>query len=66
MFTDGVTEAANPEDEFYGDQRLEQFVLEHGDKDPSELKRLIHKDVERHVNGAEQSDDVTLLILSVN
>ncbi len=66
MFTDGVTEAANPEDEFYGDQRLEQLVMEHGNKAPSELKRLIHKDVERYVNGAEQSDDVTLLVLSVD
>ncbi len=63
MFTDGVTEAANPDDEFYDDERLEAFCIAHRQLTASELLDRLSREVTDFVDGAEQSDDITILIL---
>lgn len=63
MFTDGITEAADKEDEFYDDPRLETCVLKNSNLNADKLKQIIFDDVKRFVGDAEQSDDITMLIL---
>lgn len=63
MFTDGVTEAKNPDDEDYDDERLEQFVLAHQHLNPSELIHELLHDMQEFVQGQSQSDDITILVL---
>ncbi|MBX7152071.1 SpoIIE family protein phosphatase [bacterium] len=63
MFTDGVTEAADRNDEFYDDERLEQCVVKHQNASAFQLKDLIHDDLKKFVGNAEQSDDITMLLL---
>ncbi len=63
MFTDGVTEAANKDDDFYDDERLEQCALKNTRLGAEALKEVIYDDVKRFVGNAEQSDDITMLIL---
>ena len=63
MFTDGVTEAADKEDNFYDDERLEQCALKNSKLGAEALKRVIYDDVKKFVGEAEQSDDITMLIL---
>jgi sigma-B regulation protein RsbU (phosphoserine phosphatase) len=63
MFTDGVTEATTKSDKLYDDDRLEKFVLANSNLSASDLIEAIYKDVETFVGNAEQSDDITLLIL---
>lgn len=65
MFTDGVTEAANPDDEFYDDDRLERCSTSHADAGAAEIRTAIFDDLQKFVRGAEQSDDITLLVLKV-
>lgn len=61
LYTDGVTEAKNPEEELYGEPRLLDD-LERGPKeDLTEMIHSIRAEVTRHANGAPQSDDVTML-----
>lgn len=64
LYTDGVTEAMNIEKELYSDQRLRNVL----NQVPSEiliedLLEVVKQDVDRFSNGAEQADDITMLVL---
>ncbi|MBQ7705526.1 MAG: SpoIIE family protein phosphatase [Selenomonadaceae bacterium] len=67
MYTDGVTEAMNKNEELYGEERLIN-CLNRSDKNFSveELLNFVRADVNAHVNGAAQSDDITMLALKIN
>jgi phosphoserine phosphatase RsbU/P len=65
LFTDGVTEANNLKDDLYGDERLEKFVQTNLDKSAQELQEVIYQDVKLFAGKAEQSDDITMLVLKV-
>jgi len=62
LYTDGVTEALNNEKELYGEERLLN-CLNNLDKNLSvaEILKIVRADVNKHVDGAEQSDDITML-----
>lgn len=60
IFTDGVSEAMNPESELYGLERLREFIGK-GSSRPLELGPAIREDVARHAAGREQNDDITLV-----
>jgi serine phosphatase RsbU (regulator of sigma subunit) len=62
IFTDGVTEAEKGDD-CYGDERLEQLVIGSRDNDPEQMARIIVEDVEKYVEGAPRSDDITMLLI---
>jgi len=65
LYTDGVTEALNPSQALYGEQRLEE-TLNDSDKKPMgvmELLPFIKESIDKFANGAEQADDVTMLAL---
>lgn len=64
LYTDGVTEAADPENRLYGEQRLLELVNSLEMAGPQELCRLIKEDVDRFAKGAPQFDDITMLSLS--
>ncbi len=64
LFTDGVTEAHNPDQELYSLARLEALLARQPDDiDSTALAKHIYADVKTFANGAEASDDVTLLVL---
>ena len=67
MYTDGVTEALNPNNELYGEERLIN-CLNRSDRNLSveELLAFVRADVNTHVDGAAQSDDITMLTLKIN
>ena len=66
MFTDGITEANSLKNGAYGDERLEKLVLENCNQSATNLRDNIYKDVRSFVKEAEQSDDITLLIVKAN
>lgn len=63
MFTDGVTEAENIHEDFFGDEALEDLIRLHAREPVSSLTSKIYSAVKAHVGVAEQSDDITLLVL---
>jgi len=67
LYTDGVTEALNPTNELYGEKRLID-CLNRSDKNISvtELLKFVREDVSKHVNGADQSDDITMIAVKFN
>ncbi len=64
LFTDGVTEAMDADGRLYGHERL-TALLDHLPEGmtASAIIETIHADVKDHANGAEPSDDITLLVL---
>lgn len=64
LYTDGVTEAMNRGGVLYGDPRLFDLLAE---VDPAAesatVVRRVMADVRAHADGAEQSDDITILAL---
>jgi serine phosphatase RsbU (regulator of sigma subunit) len=63
LYTDGITEAANPEQEEFGRERLVKICGEHRTESPKDLARSIEKVVDTFVDGIPYHDDRTLVIL---
>ena len=63
LYTDGLTEAENKQHEQYGEQRMLDTFASLTDNRPREVVENLIADVERFVDGAEQSDDLTLLFI---
>lgn len=65
LFTDGITEAMNRESELFGETRLAALVSEHGHLDAAELRERILREIESFVGGADQHDDMTMILMKV-
>jgi serine phosphatase RsbU (regulator of sigma subunit) len=63
MFTDGVNEAENGAKEQFGDLRLEGLLRRNATLEPGDLIAATLAEVERHADGAEQSDDITVMCI---
>jgi sigma-B regulation protein RsbU (phosphoserine phosphatase) len=63
LFTDGVSEAMSIDSEEYGEPRLEAVLQQSVSLRAQELLAAIHQDVLRHARGAQQSDDITMMIV---
>ena len=60
IYTDGISEAMNPASDLFGTDHLRQFISKNT-SNPTELGKLILKDVKRHAAGRYQNDDITLM-----
>ena len=65
LFTDGITEAMNGESDLFGDARLRRLVEEHGHLESGELRERILREIESFVGGADQHDDMTMILMKV-
>lgn len=61
LYTDGVTEAENKEKALYSDERLLEHLASWIGKNPSEMVTDVFQDIQNHADGAEQSDDITMM-----
>jgi serine phosphatase RsbU (regulator of sigma subunit) len=64
LYTDGVVEARSPQGEFFGEERLADFVIRAeaaGDPPPETLRRLMHSVLE-HQAGRLQDDASIVLV----
>jgi phosphoserine phosphatase RsbU/P len=63
LFSDGITEAMDPEEELFGVGRLREVLSGHMDTPLDQLQRCVLESVENFARGAHQADDVTLLLV---
>ena len=63
LYTDGVTEALNKAEELYGDDRLEECLNRLGARrlKIEEIMSEVKRSLDDYVDGAPQSDDLTML-----
>src|SRR6266545_1431641 len=63
LYTDGVTEAQNPQGEEFGRERLAEAVKTHRHLNARELITAVHKEVIDWTDGRGASDDVTFFVI---
>ena len=63
MFTDGVTEAMNPEGEEFGTGRLQTTLGGLAGKSSQQIIGGVRDAIKDFADGAEQSDDITMLVV---
>ena len=62
LYTDGITEATNANDEDYGRSRLIDVLEKHQSSSSSEICRALLSDV-RRFSGSAPADDATVLVI---
>ncbi len=66
LYTDGVVEAFNREELAYGEQKFEEFLNNNVNQSIETIINKSFTDVSDFVDGAPQSDDITLLGITFN
>ena len=66
LYTDGVTEATDSENNLYGEERLLALLNSMGDLSGEEICRAVKADMDAFVGDAPQFDDITMLYLKYN
>jgi sigma-B regulation protein RsbU (phosphoserine phosphatase) len=64
LYTDGVTEAMNRKDELYNEDRLKSFLNTQRGNSIKDIIYHLRTDVDLFADGADQSDDITMLALT--
>lgn len=65
IYTDGVPEATNSEEELFGEERLLAALNREPDADPEKLLWNMAEDMDAFMAGAPQFDDTTMLALKM-
>lgn len=66
LYTDGVTEATDSENNLYGEERLLALLNSMGNLSGEEICRAVKADIDAFVGDAPQFDDITMLYLKYN
>ncbi len=65
LYTDGMTEAIDEQEEEFGEERLEELLNSYAGFSAQDMGEKVIEDVKRFQTGMPQFDDMTMLILKV-
>ena len=65
LYTDGLNEAENCQQEQYGEERIIQMMTSHPAQSTHDIIEALKADADRFRDGAEQNDDLTMLAFRV-
>ena len=65
FYTDGITEALNPEVEEFGEQKLLDTIINDPYRSAEELRNNIYEELIKFTQGESQYDDLTLIVLQI-
>jgi phosphoserine phosphatase RsbU/P len=63
LYSDGVTEAMDPDEQLYGNARLRATLLGKHELPLDEIQKTVLESVENFARGARQADDLTILLV---
>jgi len=63
LYTDGITEAEDTDDDQYGLERLCEVVSQHWAQSAEAIKKAVIAEVRKHIGEQEVYDDITLVVL---
>jgi len=66
FFTDGISEAMNEAEDFFGEGRLGRLAEEHAHLSSDELRERVLREIDAFVGTAPQHDDMTMILLKVD
>jgi len=61
--TDGIWEARNPSDEFYGKERLHNLIMTHKDETAGQIASAVVESVLDFCSDVSPTDDITLVVI---
>ena len=65
LYTDGLNEAENRQQQQYGEDRIIQLMTSLASQSPRDIVEALKADADRFRDGADQSDDLTMLAFRV-
>lgn len=65
LYTDGIVEALNERETFYGEQRLNNLLKRSKRKSSKDILETLSQDVKSFVGKAKQHDDMTMLVMKL-
>lgn len=63
IYSDGVTEAVDGDDQEFGDERLCEVVTQHRTRSAADILEALFDAVERHQSNQPQYDDITAVVI---
>ncbi len=63
LYTDGVTEAMNGDEEMFGEERLEELLVAHRHKSARDIEEHVYTEIRDFAAGAAQADDLTMVVV---
>jgi len=63
IFSDGIPEAMDKDENEYSDERLDEYFIKNNELSSNDFISSIVEDVRTHANGEYQSDDITAIYL---
>ncbi|HEX7975932.1 MAG TPA: PP2C family protein-serine/threonine phosphatase, partial [Anaerolineales bacterium] len=63
LYTDGITEAQNPQGSFFGDQRLLEVLRSKSEASAGEIQKSILNEVHNFVGDYPQQDDIAMIVV---
>lgn len=63
LYTDGIIECTNPQDEFYNDVRLSKFIENHGHLEPKDIIDRLQLELKGFAGESKFDDDITAIYL---
>ncbi len=66
LYTDGVTESFNEQDEMFGEGRVRDMIVAHQDESADQLKDTLIRQVLAFVPDTERQDDITVMVIKTD
>jgi len=63
IYTDGLTDAMDPSDTLFGEERLRTLLQSHYGADPAEILNLVDNAISEHTAPGRPADDVNIIVL---
>jgi sigma-B regulation protein RsbU (phosphoserine phosphatase) len=63
IYTDGLTDAMDPSDVLFGEERLKTVLQSHHGADPNEILNHLDHALERHTSPGLPADDINIIVL---
>jgi len=63
IYSDGLTDAQNPLEEMFGDERLLAIIRQHGPSGSQAIEQELLKAIQEFTDGTPQTDDVTFVVI---
>jgi sigma-B regulation protein RsbU (phosphoserine phosphatase) len=63
IYTDGLTDAMDPSDALFGEERLKTVLQSHYGANPSEILNQVYEALSRHTAPGSPADDINIIVL---
>jgi len=62
IYSDGLTEAEDPSGQMFGEERVKEILLKHGELGAKQVHQVLLSVIQEFTHGRAQTDDMTFVI----